>query len=138
MITLAQFSKPEEAHLLRLRLEAGGVPAFVQDENLVQLNWLYSNAIGGVRVQVFEADLDAAKEILAEHPLDETPTRIPCPHCGSSETMLDEFPRKIAFLSLILLGFPILFFGRRWSCSECGHSWKAEPELNRGPVSTSL
>ena len=35
MIPGGTFSKPEEAHLLRMRLEAGGVRAFIQDENLV-------------------------------------------------------------------------------------------------------
>lgn len=54
MLTVATFSKPEEAHMLRLRLEAGGVPAYIQDENMVQTDWLYSNAIGGVRVQIDE------------------------------------------------------------------------------------
>lgn len=135
MITLAQFSKPEEAHLLRLRLEAGGVRAFVQDENVVNLNWLFSNAVGGVRVQILEGDLEAAKEILAEPPLDDAPTRVECPRCGSDKTSIDEFPRKLAFLSLILLGFPILFSERRWSCSECGHKWKAEPEMDPGSAS---
>jgi hypothetical protein len=38
MITVATFSKPEEAHLLRMRLEAGGVTAFVQDEYMVQMD----------------------------------------------------------------------------------------------------
>jgi hypothetical protein len=128
MITLARFSKPEEAHLLRLRLEAGGVPAFVQDENLVQLNWLYSNAIGGVRVQIFETDLDDAREILCECPQDETPTRLRCPRCGSDETAPDEFPRKVAFLSLLILGFPFLFSRGRWKCAQCGHAWKAACE----------
>jgi len=66
MITVATFSKPEEAHMLRLRLEAGGVPAYIQDENMVQTDWLYSNAIGGVRVQIDEDDADRAKEILQD------------------------------------------------------------------------
>jgi hypothetical protein len=65
MITFATFSKPEDAHLLRLRLGAGGIDAYVQDENMVQMNWLYSNAIGGVRVQIDETDLEAAREIVA-------------------------------------------------------------------------
>ena len=64
MTTLATFSKPEEAHLLRGRLESGGVRAYVQDENLVQMNWLYSNAIGGVRVQISDEDIDEARSIL--------------------------------------------------------------------------
>lgn len=70
MITIASFSKPEEAHLLRLRLEAGGVAAYVQDENVIQTYWLYSNAIGGVRVQISEDDLEAAREILEAPPFE--------------------------------------------------------------------
>lgn len=68
MITIARFSKPEDAHLLRMRLEAGDVPAYLQDENIIQMDWLYSNAVGGVRVQIAEEDLERAKEILEESP----------------------------------------------------------------------
>jgi len=66
MTDIATFSKPEEAHLLRMRLEAGGVAARIQDENMVQINWLYSDAIGGARVQVSENDLPRALEILCD------------------------------------------------------------------------
>src|SRR4051812_30815466 len=52
MTTIAQFSKAEDAHLLRLRLEAGGVAAYIQDENTSQADWLLSDAIGGVKVEV--------------------------------------------------------------------------------------
>lgn len=65
MTTLATFNKPEEAHLLRMRLEAGGIPAFIQDENLVQIDWLLANAVGGARVQVADEDVAAAREFLA-------------------------------------------------------------------------
>ena len=61
MITVATFSKPEEAHLLRSQLESAGIPAFVKDEMTVQMYWLYSDAIGGVRVQIDENDLEAAR-----------------------------------------------------------------------------
>lgn len=65
MTTIATFNKPEDAHLLRMRLEAGGIPAFIQDENIVQINWLVANAVGGVRVQVADEDVAAARELLA-------------------------------------------------------------------------
>jgi predicted nucleic acid-binding protein len=48
MATVSTFSKPEEAHLLRSRLEAAGIPAFVRDELTIQMNWLYSMAAGPV------------------------------------------------------------------------------------------
>ena len=34
MTTLATFSKPEEAHLFRMRFEGAGIHAFVQDEHM--------------------------------------------------------------------------------------------------------
>ena len=68
MITIARFEKPEDAHLVRMRLENGGVPAFLQDENTIQIQFLYSNALGGVRLQIADEDYDRAREILDEPP----------------------------------------------------------------------
>lgn len=68
MTTIATFNKPEEAHLLRMRLESAGIPAYIQDENTVQIDWLLANAIGGVRVQIAEEDVEAAREYLASEP----------------------------------------------------------------------
>ncbi|MGB8353783.1 MAG: hypothetical protein WCD79_07855 [Chthoniobacteraceae bacterium] len=66
MQTIAKFTKPEDAHLLRMRLESAGFEAFVQDENTIQIDAFYSNAIGGVSVQVIDQDADAVKAFLAE------------------------------------------------------------------------
>src|SRR3954464_9164202 len=65
METIATFSKPEDAHLLRMRLEAAGIEAFVQDENVIQMDWLLSNAVGGVRVQVGNDDVAAALDLVS-------------------------------------------------------------------------
>ena len=126
MKTIATFSKPEEAHLFRTRLEAAGVQAFVQDEHFVQLDWLYSNAIGGVRVQIADEDFDAVREFLAADSPQSSPNAVDvvCPECGSHETAPDEFPRRIAFLSLLVISFPLLFTRRRWRCSSCHHVFK--------------
>lgn len=126
MKTIATFSKPEEAHLFRTRLEAAGISAFVQDEHVVQLNWLLSNAIGGVRVQIAEDDLESASEFLAADSPQPCPDAedVVCPKCGSSLIAPDEKPRRIAYLSLWLLGFPLLFTRRRWRCSACRNVFK--------------
>ncbi len=124
MVTIATFSKPEEAHLLRMRLEAGGIPAFVQDENMVQMNWLYSNAIGGVRVQIWEEDISNAKELLSQDAfLLEGAVIVQCPFCSSGETQVDELPRRFSFLSLLLFNFPLLFSKNRYRCRNCGKIW---------------
>ena len=125
MTTIASFSKPEEAHLLRLRLEAGGVAAYIQDENMIQLDWMYSNAIGGVKVQIAEEDIDDAREILNEQPIDSSaPETPPCPFCLSENIQDYELPRRTSYLSFLLLGFPLLLSRNNFKCSDCGRKWR--------------
>ena len=126
MITLASFSKPEEAHLFRLRLEAAGIPAFVQDEHVIQMQWLYSNALGGVRVQIADDDLAAAREFLAEDSPQPCPDaeNVVCPACGSQHTVPDELPRRIAFLSVLVLSLPLPVSRHRWRCSSCHKAFR--------------
>ena len=64
MRTLASFNLPIDAYLLRARLEGSGITAYVRDENLVTLDWLYSNAVGGVKVDVTDEDFEKALEIM--------------------------------------------------------------------------
>lgn len=66
MQTIATFSKPEQAHLLRMRLESVGIGAVLLDENMAQLEQPRSDAMGGVRLQVAEEDATAARELLAQ------------------------------------------------------------------------
>jgi hypothetical protein len=55
--TLAAFTTPEEAHNLRAFLESGAIAAYVRDE---YISASYSNAVGGVKVDVDEADFERA------------------------------------------------------------------------------
>jgi len=64
--TIASYSFPYEAQIARARLDAEGIPAFVADEQTINMQWLYSNAMGGVRLQVPEQFAAQAIEILAQ------------------------------------------------------------------------
>jgi len=127
--TIATFSKPEEAHLFRTRLEAAGIPAYVQDEYLIQMDWFYSNAIGGVRVQIADENLEAAREFLENDFPQATPDAVDvvCPRCGSGDTAPDELPRRISFLSFLLFSFPLLFARHRWRCASCRQVFRSLP-----------
>ncbi len=70
MITIASFTKAEDAHLLRMRLGAGGVEAYVQNENVFQ-NEGFGVYAGSVLVQIADEDVEAAREILTAPPLAE-------------------------------------------------------------------
>jgi hypothetical protein len=65
-ITVLTFTFPYEVAVVRGRLESEGITCFVQDELTAQVHPFYSNAIGGVKLQVKESDLKQAVEILKE------------------------------------------------------------------------
>ncbi|MDG5499448.1 DUF2007 domain-containing protein [Marinobacter sp. BGYM27] len=65
-VTIARYSLPFEAHVARARLESEGIDALVMDEHTINMQWLYSDAMGGVRLQVDEAYCQRAESILNE------------------------------------------------------------------------
>jgi hypothetical protein len=128
VITIATFAKPEEAHLGRLRLERDGIPAYVADEHVLQLDWKLTNALGGVRLMVAEDDVEEALGILKAEPVcteADAINSVTCPRCENQKPEFYLRPRRMGMLSL-LFPLPWLFFTRwhRWRCQECGHTWR--------------
>ena len=72
MVTIRTCSTLPEAQVIQSHLDGSGIEAFLPDELTVQNNWLWTNAIGGVRVQVLEEDVARAEEVLSQPPNDET------------------------------------------------------------------
>ena len=60
-----------QAQIAKSKLEAYDVFCFLQDENLLQTDWLRTIAYGGVKLYVREEDLQYAKEVLTQNPEDE-------------------------------------------------------------------
>ena len=66
MITVAQFSRLQDALALRMALESAGIAAFIPDENMASLAPPYLFVGSGVRLQVTEEDLASAQAIIAD------------------------------------------------------------------------
>ena len=65
-ITIITFGMPHEIIPVRARLESDGIECFVRDELTVTAQPLWSNAIGGIKLQVRERDFVRARDILIE------------------------------------------------------------------------
>jgi hypothetical protein len=65
-VTVASFYYAHQAELLKSRIESEGIACNVKDELTATANPLYSNAIGGVKVQVLESDVRKVIPILKE------------------------------------------------------------------------
>ena len=118
---IATYSKVEEAYVAGSFLEANGVPFAVRDENMVTTNWLYSAAIGGVKLEVDDADMERARELL-ELPV-ERDIILQCPYCGSGNTRL----RELSVLTAAMIGFLGFIFPARSvtvDCLDCKRSFK--------------
>jgi hypothetical protein len=64
MVTVRQYINPSEAELDKTLLEEAGIPVFLADENSMSIG--YGSVLGGVRLQVENADLDRARHVLEE------------------------------------------------------------------------
>jgi len=64
-ITVATYDTTTLAHIALGRLAAEGIEAVLFDENLVQMDWLYSIAVGGIKLRVAQSDAAAARKVLA-------------------------------------------------------------------------
>jgi len=135
-VTVAAYNNPIEAHLAKGRLEVEGVPAYLAHEHHVWANWVYSQALGGVKVQVSPENAENAAKILNAHNrgkyeefLGEVVPGIDeniCPGCGS-RNFKSRFPVGMIILVLLTLGLVSVIFPPRreyHSCMECGYKWR--------------
>ncbi len=107
-----------------MHLKAEGIDCFIPDQLTAQTNAMYGNAIGGLRVQVSDQDYDQAKEILSGMIPPASTGMFVCPTCKSDAVNYEEFSLRTALLVLLLLGIPLLWRKRQYTCNSCGHKWK--------------
>ena len=111
--TVDRFFHPTDAHIAAGKLESEGIPVFLLGINHASANWLLSNALGGIRLQVPASQVSQARQLLAqiENPTDEP--KMKCPQCGGTDTTAMSNSRKIAFLAVAneSASLPVLWHG---------------------------
>ena len=69
IIIYQAFDTVMQANLAKTKLDAYGIPCFLTEENFTSLYPFRNDIFPGVRLHIFEKDVDRAKEILTEeHP----------------------------------------------------------------------
>jgi Zn finger protein HypA/HybF involved in hydrogenase expression len=149
-ITVLTATYGYEIAVIRGRLESEGITCFAKDELTVQVHPFYSNAIGGVKLQVRESDLNQTLEILKEtgyiqgkdvqpseeySPLDDysderqkinDEVKIFCPNCGSEEVTQTRKAGWVFLVTSLLFTYPAPFFQKRYYCFDCKQEFKRE------------
>lgn len=124
LMTVSTHYDITDALVARALLDQHGIPAFVFDDRVVGMNWLYLFALGGVRLKVPGRDAQAATRLLCDFSEKiDVPEDEHCPACGA-----DDIFRPAAWRLLLLTGWllfvPLLLGARRYHCRSCRHSWR--------------
>jgi hypothetical protein len=119
-----------EATVAKSILESAGIESFLADDNLVRMDWLYSNLVGGIKLLVRHEDAEAAYELLRQGVPEnfeveglgnyEQPK---CPQCDSMDITFGELDKPMAVAGF-MVGLPIAMAKTDWHCHTCKHRWK--------------
>jgi hypothetical protein len=138
MVIIAAFRETAHAHLARGFLESAGIPAAVEDEHIVGINWLYSNAVGGVKLLVPEQQAEQAALLLATRSQECAEEAAEyrrvagegdaCPSCKSEDVAPSNLATRVKALVLLVgpmaaPAIPFVFWKSEWKCDDCGHVW---------------
>ncbi len=64
LLTIRQFRDLPEALLAKSVLESAGIECFLGDDNLIRMDWLWSNLPGGIKLRVRQEDALVASRLL--------------------------------------------------------------------------
>jgi hypothetical protein len=130
LVVIRRFRDFPEAMMARATLDSAGIQCAVLDENIIRMNWLGSNAFGGLKLAVRQEDAETALDVLEQAIPDqiqldgqETYEQRRCPNCSALDIQFEEFDKKWSAAAL-WVNLPLLISTKRWRCNACGHSWK--------------
>ena len=125
---LRRFQYSSEAIIYQGKLESMGIEVFMRDNNIVDSNPLYSNAVGGVKMFVKTADFDKANEILGDvslYSVDDDNQPLKCPKCGTEQIELEPSIDGVkSFFRVVILGAFAQFFSKyKYKCQNCKYEF---------------
>jgi hypothetical protein len=123
-----------DALLARSLLDSGGIQCFLFDENIVRLDWFWSNCVGGVKLRVKEADANDADQFLNQPRLERFVVggvgeyvQPRCPACQSLDVSFRELIKRAVY-AYLLFGLPVPLTRPAWKCHSCGRQWEDDSE----------
>jgi len=121
------------AHMMLQRLEEEGIKAYLQDEHTVTIDPILSNAIGGIKLMIYEEQLERAMQLVDgfEQHYKESAT---CRRCLSTNVHYITQPNNVknwfTALATWLFGNYALSFKKVYKCSDCGYESESLPEVS--------
>lgn len=134
-ITIRRFRDLPDALLAKSILDSASIECFLADENVIRMDWLWSNLLDGIKLWVRPSDIDAV-ELLDQDCLETFDVegfgeykQPRCPNCQSFDISFRELIKRVAYGGILLFGFPFPLKRDGWKCHSCGHSWEGSNEV---------
>lgn len=64
VVTVRRYRDMPAASIAKSILDSAGVECYLADDNLIRMDWLISNGIGGIKLLVREEDAEVARNLL--------------------------------------------------------------------------
>lgn len=132
IVVFETYYNPIEANIIKSKLMDADIQCFLTDENIITLNPLYTQALGGVKLHLFEKDVDLARSILQETiPTPETSEQeegeYVCPECGSHNVgYVQATKRRFSILTMLVSIFLLVYpfsVKKVHHCFNCLHEY---------------
>lgn len=127
---LKTFDNYFSANIMLARMQDAGINCFLKDEFSATVNPVLNNAIGGIKLMVFEKNAEEALELLT-HFEEEYLKTLPCPQCRETDIALLTEIIKVNpienFLSWLFRSSNIRA-EQVYRCSNCGWESKTLPQ----------
>jgi len=121
-IVINSYNNYVDAHIARGVLEEEGINCWLKDEHTVTIDPILTNAVGGIKIMVFNSQAERAWEILSALKNDQKQANA-CPQCGSHNTELVSTPRKainwISAITTFFLGDFAMTIDKVHHCFDC-------------------
>lgn len=138
LVTIRKFRDLPEALLAKGSLESAGIEALLADDNVIRMDWFWSNLMGGIKLQVDQQDAEAANGILDQPIPEEFDVagvgeyhQPRCPRCQSLDVSFQELDEPVAYVSAYF-GVPIPWKRRAWRCHACKTEWEESDDNGAG------
>lgn len=123
---IGRYQYSSEAIIYKGKLESEGLEVYIRDNNIVDSNPLYSNAVGGIKLFVKNEDFIKAQNILSkvsQYSLDDNNQPIKCPNCQSEQidmvTSIKDVKSFLAFLFSLLIVLIPFYSKYKYKCQAC-------------------
>ena len=136
IVVYQSYIDPIKAHIIKGLLVSCGIECFLSDEHMVTVNLMYSQALGGVKLNVFQRDIEQINTLLKAEQIepitDLTGNKdefgVHCPQCNSSNVSYGgSVNRKFGYRHLfipIILGLYPCTMRKAYHCFDCHHEFK--------------